>query len=214
MITKKAVGIQMSYEVSDDEKSRAEKLMMAIDFTIKSLRSCDDHLNIMYTPFTNNPNVSTEDVFKYRDALRRYRDEAVKNFNEFKKIAFRCYVLMNKFTPDTQVVKLIKSFTMSISDIEKQVNIFAEAFDDLQAKDFVVILTKCINNIKKEVSQFKQILEDRIKTHIQDNILARNWVDTVSNTLQEKIEEKIPFTVQLVKERNESINNENNEKKQ
>jgi hypothetical protein len=208
MLIKKSTGIQLSYEVSGDEKKRAEKLIMAIDLAITSLRSCDDHLNIMYTPFKNNPSVSTEEVFKYRAALRRYRDESIKNFNEFKKIAFRCYVLMNKFTPDTQMVKLIKSFTMSVSDIEKQVNIFAGAFDDLEVKDFPILLTKCIDNIKKEVAQLKQILEDRVKPHIQNNILARNWVDTISNTLQEKIEEKIPLTVKLVNERNELINSE------
>ena len=52
----------------------------------------------------------------------------------------------------------------------------------------------------------EQIVNDRIIVHINNNILARNWVDNVSDELQQKIETQIPLSVQLVNERNEKIN--------
>src|SRR6266404_4631484 len=107
---KKSYSIQMSYSVSDQEKFQAEKALMCFDHSVKSLKMASDHLNIMKTPFKDNQEISPDELMKARSALRRFRDKAVENFNDFKNIAFKCVQLMQPFTSDTQIVKLIKSF--------------------------------------------------------------------------------------------------------
>jgi dGTP triphosphohydrolase len=129
----------------------------------------------------------------------------VDNFNEFKKQAFKTFTLFQFFIADTQMSKLSKSFVSAISDMEKQVNRFIDLFSNLESKDFPTAIVKAIENIKKELAQFKQIVEDRIMDHVQNNILARSWVDNISDEIQQKVEKNIPFSVQLVNERNEKL---------
>jgi len=195
----------MSYSVPSEDKDKAEKALVAFDFLLKKLQAANAHLDLIYTPFKENSNITPEQTYKARAALRRYRDKAASNFNEVKKIAFRCYVLLQPFSSDTQMVKLSKSFVFSMSDIEKQVNRFLELFSILDAKEFATTIVKSVESVKKEIAQIEQIIEDRVKNHIRNNILARNWVDAVSNELQEKVEKKIPLSVELVNERNKEI---------
>ena len=91
-----------------------------------------------------------------------------------------------------------------MADIEKQVNRFLDLFSSLDAKDFAQTIVKAVENVKKEIAQFEQIIEDRIKNHIENNILARSWVNSISDELQQKVEKKIPLSIELVNERNES----------
>lgn len=207
MISKlKAYAASMSYEVPDSEKEQAEKTLMGLDILIKKLKTCDDHLDLIYQPFKNNPNITPEQTYKVRASLRRYRDKVADNFNIFKRVAFRCFVLIQPFSSDTQIVKFNKSFVLAIGDIEKQVNRFIELFSNLESKDFAATIVKSVENIKKETAQLDQIIEDRIKPYIENNILAVNWTDQVSEELQEKVEKHVPLTVKLVEEREKSNN--------
>jgi len=195
----------MSYEVPSEEKDRASKIIMYLDHLVKILQFCNEHLDLIYTPFKDNPEISPEQTFKARAALRRYRDRVAENFNVLKRQAFKCFLLLQPFSADTQIVKLSKSFVLSIDDIEKQVNRFIELFSNLQSKDFGTAVVKGVEGVKKELAQLQQIVEDRIKHHVQNNILARNWVDTVSDELQHKVEKKIPLSIELVDERNKKL---------
>lgn len=202
---KKIYAIQMTYEVPSDEKDRATKIIVYFNRLLKISEFCNDHLDLIYTPFKDNPEISPEQVFKARAALRRYRDKVADNFNIFKKQAFKCFVLLQPFSVDTQIVKLTKSFVLCIDDVEKQVNRFIELFSNLESKEFGQAVVKGVDGIKKELAELDQIIEDRIISHIQNNILARSWVDTVSDELQQKVEKRIPLSIELVDERNEKF---------
>ena len=197
----------LSYEVPSEEKDKASKMLLYFDHLLKILNICNDHLNLIYTPFKDLQNISPDQTFKARAALRRYRDKVADNFNIFKRQAFKCFVLMQYFSTDTQMVKLSKSFVMSIDDIEKQVNRFINLFSNLESKDFGQAIVKGIDNIKKEIAELDQIIDDRIRNQIQNNILARNWVDNVSDELQEKVETRIPLSIELVNDRNDKLEN-------
>ncbi len=201
MITKRAYAAMMTYRVTDKEKEQAEKAIRWFNHCAKVLDQAENHLDLLYNPFKKTQNIASSDIFKIRAALRRYRDKVVENFNNFKKTAFKCYVIMQPFTSDTQTEKLLKSFTSAIEDIETQVNRFVDLFNNLKSDDFAKGAVTGIELIKKEIAQLKQIIDERIIHHLQGNILARNWVDNISEELQEKVEKKSPLVMQLVQER-------------
>lgn len=203
---KKSYSVQMSYDVSDGEKQQAEKALLYFKAASKFLTQASDHLNIMKTPFKDNPEMSPEDVMKARAVIRRFRDKAIENFEKFKKIAFDCVNLMQSFQSDTQTLKLIKSFIASVDSLEADVNSFAELFEDLQSKDFSKDVVTSIEAIQKQCDEIDEIIEERIKSHIQTNILATSWVDSISNDLQMKIEKKTPLIVDLYNQRQEQLN--------
>lgn len=196
----------MSYDVSDSEKQQAEKALLYFKAAERFLMQSSDHLNIMKTPFKDNPDMTPEDVMKARAVIRRFRDKAIDNFDQFKKVAFDCVNLMQTFESDTQTLKLMKSFIAAIDDLEVSVNQFSELFNDLHSKDFVKNVVTFIESIQKQCDEIDEIIDERIKSHIQTNILASSWVDSVSNDLQMKIEKKTPLIVDLYNQRQEQLN--------
>ena len=203
---KKSYSVQMSYDVSDAEKHQAEQALLAFKATEKLLQQAADHLNIMKTPFKDSPDMTPEDIMKARAVIRRFRDKAIDFFDEFKKSAFQCVNLMQTFETDTQTLKLMKSFITSIDELEVKVNIFSDLFNDLQSKDFPKDVVTHIEDIQKQCDDIDQIIDERIKTHIQENILATSWVDSISNDLQMKIEKKTPLILDLFNKRQEQLN--------
>jgi uncharacterized protein (UPF0335 family) len=196
----------MTYDITDAEKAQAEKALLTFNICLKLLTIALDHLNIMAVPFKDHPDISSEQLIKFRAALRRYRDKCIENFNTFKIAAFKCITLMQPFSNDTQTAKLLKSFISSIEDIEKQVNVFADLFNNLKSKDFVTQAVQKMETIKKEVNQLEEIIDDRIKSHIQTDILGKSWVNDISNELEMKIERKTPLLIDLDRERQNELN--------
>ena len=203
---KRAYAVQMSYEVSDEEKNQSEKALLFFNHTSKVLDMALDHLNIMKTPFKDSPDMQPKDVMNARAALRRFRDKSVENFNDFKKAAFKCVNVMQPFHSDTQILKLMKSFISSIDELEGKVNEFVEMFDTLESKTFAQDAVKSIEDIQQQGDEIKKIIDERIKTHIQTNILATSWVDNVSSDLQMQIEEKTPLIMDLFNKRQDQLN--------
>ena len=203
---KKSYSIQMSYNVSDSEKQQAEKALLYFKAAEKELMLASDYLNNMGTPFKDNPDTSPEDVMKARVVIRRFRDQAIENFEKFKKLAFQCVNLMQTFETDTQTFKLMRSFIATVDQLEVSVNHFAELFNDLEAKDFSKNVVTAIDDIQKQCDDIDEIIDERIKSHIQKNILATSWVDSISTDLQTKIERKTPLIVDLFNERQKQLN--------
>lgn len=203
---KRGYLVQMTYDVSDNEKISAQKALQFFDHSLKLLQLASEHLDIMKTPFKNNPEMSAEEVMKARAAIRRFRDKAVENFNGFKKAAFQCVHGMQEFASDTQTLKLMKSFISSIDDLETKVNNFVDLFTDLEAKDFPTQVVSSIEDIQKQCDEIEEIIDDRIKDHIQQNILATNWTDTVGQEMEMKIEPKTPLILDLFNKRQDQLN--------
>jgi hypothetical protein len=202
----KSIAIKMSYEVSDVEKQQAERAVICFNAATKALEIASDHLNVMKTPFKNSPDMSPEDVMNARAAIRRFRDKVIENFNNFKKVAFRCVDVMQVFSSDTQTLKIMKSFISSIDGLEAEVNKLSYLFNNLKDKDFSKNIVESIESIQKQCTDIEELIEDRIKTHINNNILAANWVDATGNDLQMKIEKKKPLILDLFNARQEQLN--------
>jgi hypothetical protein len=206
MIKKKAYSIQMSYEVSDAEKKQAEQALLCFSTALKLLQQAYDHLNIMKTPFKDNPEMTPDEVMKARVAIRRFRDKVIDNFNDFKEMGFRCVNAMQTFASDTQSVKLMKSMITAIDELEVKVNNFAEVFDDLQSKDFAKDVVSGIQSVQKQCDDIEEIIEERIKPHVQNEILATSWVDSISQDLQMKVEKQTPLIMDLYNKRQDQLN--------
>ena len=205
-MNKKAYAVQMSYDVSDQEKKEAERSIICFNAAVKQLDMASDHLNIMKTPFKDNPEMAPDEVMNARAAIRRFRDKSIENFNKFKEYSFKCVQIMQGFASDTQTVKLMKSFISSVDELEIKVNDFADIFNDLESKDFAKNIVSAIESIQKECDDLHEIIDERIKTHIQTNILATSWVDNISTDLQMTIEEKTPLIIDLFNERQDQLN--------
>lgn len=201
---KKAYSVQMSFDVPDAEKRIAEKASESFDELVARLRLASRHLDILYIPFRKHQNYDSEEIMKYRVVLRRYRDQVKENFDEVIQRAYRAILLMGEFSTDTQTVEIMSAFDSQMHDLRKQVNRFLGLFSNIGSADFVNALLISIDLIKKQISQIKQTINDRILEHIDTNILAKNWASTITDEYQNKVYEKMPLVVELFKERQQA----------
>jgi len=204
---KRAYVVQMTYDVSDDEKQEAEKALLYFTHAAKLLDVASDHLDIMKVPFKDNPEIDPKEVVKTRAAIRRFRDKSIDNFNDFKKAAFKCVQVMQPFSSDTQTLKLVKSFISSVDELEDDFNDMVELFDTLDSKTFAQDIVASMEKIQKLCDDIYEIIDNRLKHHIQTNIIAKSWVDNVGNDLQMEIMEQTPLIIDLYNERQEALSN-------
>jgi len=183
-------SIELTSNISQEEKEQAKKVLDSMKDTLKSLRKATEYLNIMYDPFKANPSISVDRVLKYRAALRRFRDTAIDNFNSLKIDAFKCVSLIQIFTSDTQVSKLIKAFISSLEVLEKKVNKFASIFLKLKSPSFAQDVISAIEDIQKESKILQESIDERIIPYIESNIIGDVWVHNMEAKLNQKIENK------------------------
>lgn len=203
---KNAASVQMSFDVTDAEKHQAKNAVICFNYSNKKLKKASDHLNIMKTSFKDNPEIPTEEIIKTRAAIRRYRDESIKNFNDFKIIAFKCVRVMQNFGSDTQIIKLMKSYINSVDELEENVNDYVDLFDDLKSKEFTKNIVSAIEKIQDKCKEIDKLVEERIINYIQSHVLATSWVDTVGNELNLKLDRKKPLIMELFNRREEQLN--------
>lgn len=179
MTYKKAYNFTMSYEVSDFEKKQANKILVYFDQISKEIYKCTDYLNLLYIPFSENPNIPKDHILKVRSKLREFRDNALNKFNILKQIASKCVKEMKMFDNDTQLNKLMTLFITNVENVEESVNEFSNLFSDLESKDFVFEIVNSINKINSNCKQLDTLIYDRIINNIKDNILSSNWMNNI-----------------------------------
>src|SRR5690606_15643585 len=116
-----------------------------------------------------------------------YRDKSRENFEKVIKTGYSALGLMSEFSTDSTVEELMGSFTSSLKELEKQVNYFLSIFSNLNNPEFKNQLISAIDSVKKQSSQLKQLVNDRILEHIDTNILAKNWESLVNDKFQDKV---------------------------
>lgn len=207
---KRAYAIQMSFDVPDAEKRVAEKAYESFEDLLSLLRLASTHLDIIYEPFKKLQSpVDAETIMEYRVTFRDYRDKIKENYDEIIKKAYNCALLMGEFSSDNRIVDMMNAFVSAKDDLEKQVNRLLSIFSNLNSSEFAIYLTKAIELVKKENSQLKDLINDRVLEHISTNILAKNWVNNVTDENQRKVYERLPLIVELFRERQKAMNNAN-----
>jgi len=203
MNNKKAYIVSMNYAISDEEKHIAENALLCFNHSLSALNKATTYLDLMLVPFKDNPEITANELIKNRVQLRKFRDETIELFQSFKNLAFKCVYLMQTFSSDTQIIKQMKSFIAYIDELEVLVNKYAELFSSLESKDFVKSITETIEDIKKKCDNIEELIDQRIKTYVQNNILAKTWVDNIGNKMNLKVQKTKPLNVRLIEKLNE-----------
>lgn len=202
-LIKIADKIQMSLDIPDVELEKAEKSVKYYEHLIKKLNAFNKYLDNLYNPFKDYSEVSEESVLKNRAAIRRFRDKVQDNFKEIKKISLYCISSLNYFSSDTHISELIKSFISEMDEIDDMVKRLLKILDDWDVNNYKDHVIKGIESVKKQIAQLINIIEDRILNHINDNILAKTWVEPTTKDFDIEIEEKQPIMQQLNDKRDE-----------
>lgn len=204
-LSKFAQVVNMSLDVPVAEKKIAQKCVRRFQHLSKKLDGFDKHLDILYNPFKSHEDVTEESVLENRAALRRYRDQINENFTDIKIFIISCIKELNYFSYDSEISELIKSFDDSIGDLGNSIDELLIVLDNWQDKDYRNNVMKNMDNVRKFTSEIEKLVNDRIIVHINTNILAKNWTDSLDEELKSSIKEKEPYIKQLHKEREDRL---------
>lgn len=196
--------MQLSYNINKYEKEQAKKIIDLLNSSKSKLSSAKLYLNIMKSSFQGARAMSSEETMKIRVALRRFRDQAIDNFNLFKQEAFNCVSSMKVFANDAQTIKVVRAFINLIDDLEYVVNKFSELFDNLSSTSFSDDCVSYILKIQKYSDSIIELIDERIITHIQKNILSHTWVDVMGSGFN--LTNNEPITVKLFNKYNKGNN--------
>jgi hypothetical protein len=205
MFESKAYAIQMSFDVPRSEKRVAEKAEECFQHFNRKLKKALNHLSLIYDPFKNLQDIDNKQLVDKRHIFRRYKNQVKKNFEDVVKDAYKVVTLMSEFSSDTKTQELMNSFTDSIEDLQKQVRNFLSIFSNLNNKSFHSELVASIDSVRKKANQVRQLVNDRILEHIDSNILAKDWMASISDKYQYKVDEKLPLVMELFKERQKAL---------
>lgn len=215
----KRANLQLTYDVSNEEKKSAEKALLIFDECTKNLNISKIYLNKMKNPFkgdsqdVNNASINPNQMKKQRAALWRFRDKAIENFNEFKVSSFKAVNSLSPFSSDTQTIEDSRAFMNSIDELENVVNEFADLFSDLENAELSKQLVEKIEQIQPKCDAIEDMVNSQIKDHIQKNIQGDDWLNRTSNTFKLEVESKLPKILQLNNQRQEALNDIVKEKK-
>lgn len=188
----------MSYEVSDIEKYNAEKAIQLFKQAYDILKSLDNEFNKILRPFKENPSISPEEIMKTRYFLREYRDEMADKLIKFKQVAFKCNQAMSMFAFDLNTTKLIKSFNSEIDVLENYMDDFKDLFNDLKDSKFTENIIKKSELFKKQADEILDLIDNRIKKHIKENILSYSWIDRYNKENKElTMQQRVPLLLQI-----------------
>jgi hypothetical protein len=204
-LRKLAETIELSVQIPDDEKKIAASAVLHLEKFLKKLNAFNKHLNIIYNPFKEFQSVSDDSVKKYRSALWTYRGQIAENFQELKDLYGLCVKDVGYFDSDTDIIQLLNAFADDMDGFETQEKTLLNALANWDTSNYKDNIVNTITNVKQEIAEMRQMINDRIIDHINTNILVKDWSDGISDDLKKSIKEKEPLIVQLYKEREEQL---------
>jgi hypothetical protein len=206
VLCKLASSIEMSFKVSDQEKESAKKAIEYLNNVENSLKLSLEHLDIIYYPFKKTENLSAEKINEKRGLLNRYRTKVKKNFNKFKFYCFKALLELNNFANDTKIREIINAFNDNVNLLQNKVEKLLNVLDDYKNPEYVLNIIVAIDSIKKVTLELQSFINDRIKAHLEKNVLVKDWLS--DNNFKNKIKEKIPIITQLYNEREGIFNSD------
>ena len=204
-LLKLAETVEMSVDIPDDERKIAAEAVVNFERLVKKINYFNKHLDAMYNPFKEYQTISSDSIEKYRGAIWNYRKEIINNFHKVKELALLCVRGLSHFESDTHVTELLGAFSDDIGGIEDQINSLIAVLANWETSNYKNNVTTAIESLKKEIAEVRKLIYDRIIDHLNTNILAKTWVDEISDELNISIKEQEPLVTQLYKEREKQL---------
>lgn len=196
-----------TYNLSSEEQQQAQQLMIYIDYSKKVLLESKNFLDTIKVPFKNNQDMKSEEILNQRAYLRKFRDDALVKFNNFKISAYYVITLLSRFSSDPQVNSMTKALIESVSNIEDSLIKFQDMFNNIESNTFVKDMIDNCELLQSKMKDLDNILDERIKKYISTNVLGQSWVDQMKGTFNNLEERSKKPTLDLINRRRDVYKN-------
>lgn len=201
MIRKLAYNIEMSFDISDEEKNIAKSAMKKLEVLISKIQISSEHLDIMYLPFKKSPDVPSEALVEKRGLINRFKQAVKKNYFNIKDITMKTIEDLDHFSSGTNAMEVIGTLKNSVGSLEDGVELLLKKLDEFESDDFVSEVIRIIDIIKAKSDELVDIIKDRVMVYLNDDIIINDWTDSFA----EELKSKSPMITKLYDERQKAL---------
>lgn len=204
MIKKIAVTIEKSYDIPETDRLKAEESKKVLKKFLGILENNINHVDSILK-FVENPELSPDDIEKYRGSISIAAEKVEKDFNALKSKTKEAIILVRYFSTDPGFSEMTNTFENSFKKLEKQTSLLIESLLDYKLDSFKETCIKHIESLKSESKVLKEIVKERIFNYIDDNILSGEWEDQEREKLAAFISKQAHYLDDLFAERENVI---------
>jgi len=204
-LKKIAQTIEMSIAIPDSEIGIANVLISNLEKLSKKYDSFNTLLDTMYNPFADAESIPEESIKKNKKPLFDFKKQLEEKMKEIEGIAILCVKDLNEFSSDTDINELLQTFKENITEIKDNMRVLGDVLVSWDADDYKDMVVKAIENIKKNINNSRELINDRIIKHINENVLNKSWVEDVGKDFSVEIKNKEPYIKELYKEREKQL---------
>ena len=196
-LLKNAVTQQLSYEIPKSEKKVIKTCIDQLEELLASeINIYSNQLDVMYKSFKDHPGITIEQVEKIQNYLDMYLDKLNDYLKNLKIKSLKCIQILQKFQSDTDIFSMLKSLDEILDNLKLYQDMLSKTIKEEKSEDFQQTAIKCLESIKREVAQLKQLISETIISYLNKNILGNNWSsdikeDIVDDIKEQKVEEEI-----------------------
>ncbi len=182
---------QIMFEVPEAEKKAAVLALEHLDDLLENkLSNMMEHLELIYEPFKNHQGITPEQAHSAEVHFQTFVETVKENLTDVKISIYKCMKLLETFSSDHEVGKILKSIDEFIDNLDHQVETLTDVLENTKSKEFQTNVIKCIDAIKKIEAQIEELINERIKDFLKKNILNENWATEIKREISEEKEEQ------------------------
>jgi hypothetical protein len=205
-LRKIAQVVDFSTEITDSEKQAAEEALLRLEEAIYHLKQSVEHLDVIYEPFDQHEDISTQSVVDKRGVLNRFKQASKKKFEHFKYLCILAMQKLHMFSHgDTEIQEIMGALESSINDVEERLEEFYDVLSDYESPDFRDAVLASIDSVKEKSNEMEELVYDRIIEHINTNLIGKNWMSDAKDQLNIEMEEKTPLLIELFRQRQQMM---------
>ncbi len=200
-----AATIEMSFEIPESEKKKAQEAIDLFKKVLSSLDVAKDHITTMYDPFKEAESIPVESLHENRGVIHRYKEQIKDNFNKTSIYALKAYSALDAFSSDTHIDELINTFKKTMGDLIDQVNVLMDVFGNMQSKEFKNQFISACDSVFSASFEVDKLINERIIDFVNTNIVGSDWISSTKQEIDFQIDSKVPYITQLFEERKEVL---------
>lgn len=205
-LRKIAQAVDFSTDITDSEKQDAEEALLRLEEAVYHLNQAVEHLDVIYDPFNQHENISTESVVEKRGVLNRFKQASKEKFEQFKYLCILAMQKLHSFSNgDTEIQEILSTLESSVVEVEDQLEDFYDVLSDYESPHFREAILSSIDGIREKSDNLVDLVYDRIIEHINTNLIGKTWMSDAEDQLNLEMDEKTPLLIELFKRRQEMI---------
>lgn len=190
-----AHNVQRSFEITNEERNAARKVIDAFDKFLKQLWAARQHDQRLINVLKKNKDTDPTELFGIRHLLRRFQKEVKQRYtnlivdfagkkdikhNVISKGCIHTLIPLEKDTITRNIKIILQDAMQQLTEFLEE---FLEAFEDFNDPDQITKIIMTSSKADQIVQSIENIIDGQLKPHFERNILKTKHLASIRNRI-------------------------------